>query len=142
MVRGLPEVLSAAVAFAFWLVFLDKFIGVRDWLFFLIVIRVTAAVTVAVFARVTKEPMAIEAGDWSIRGYVALIGFCDAAAFAAVSYGFSATTHTSVVAVLSSTFSLPTLLLARVFLRERLAPSQKVAAGVIMAGIALVSIYN
>ena len=139
--RGLPQVLSAAVAFAFWLVLLDQFLGVRDWLLFLIVIRVTAAVTVAVYAKLTNEPLALPAGDRSLVTYVSLIGCCDAIAFAAVSYGFSATSHTSIVAVLSSTFSLPTLVLARVFLKERLAPSQKVAAGVILVGIALVSVY-
>lgn len=139
--RGLPQVLSAAVAFAFWLVLLDQFLGVRDWLLFLIVIRVTAAVTVAVYARVTHEPLALPRGDRTLPVYVSLIGVCDAVAFAAVSYGFSATTHTSIVAVLSSTFSLPTLVLARVFLKERLARSQTVAAGVILAGIAMVSLY-
>ena len=85
--------------------------------------------------------MALPAGDRSLVTYVSLIGCCDAIAFAAVSYGFSATSHTSIVAVLSSTFSLPTLVLARVFLKERLAPSQKVAAGVFLVGIALVSVY-
>jgi transporter family protein len=139
-VPGLTQVLSAAVAFAFWLVFLDRFIGVRDWVLFLLVIRATAAVTVAVFALATHEPLGF-GDDYSVMSWVALIGLCDAAAFSAVSYGFSATTHTSIVAVLSSTFSLPTLFLARVFLKERLVTTQKIAAGVIIAGIALVSLY-
>ena len=140
-IPGLAEVLSAAVAFAFWLVFLDRFIGVRDWVLFLIVIRATAAVTVAVYALATHEPLWIRGTDRSLMACVAAIGLCDVAAFSAVSYGFSATTHTSVVAVLSSTFSLPTLLLARLFLKERLGTSQKIAAGVILTGIALVSLY-
>lgn len=139
-IPGLANVLSAAVAFAFWLVFLDRFIGVRDWVLFLIVIRCTAAVTVAVWALATHEPLGFGSRDYSLMTYVAAIGLCDAAAFSAVSYGFSATTHTSVVAVLSSTFSLPTLFLARIFLKERLGTSQKIAAGVILAGIAIVSI--
>lgn len=138
--RGLPNVLSAAVAFALWLVFLDKFLGVRDWLLFLILIRAIAAVTVAVYAAITGESLRIPRGDADVARYVGLIGLCDAAAFASVSYGFSATTHTSIVAVLSSAFSVPTLLLARVFLRERMATQQKIAAGMIICGIALVSI--
>jgi drug/metabolite transporter (DMT)-like permease len=139
-IPGLSNVLSAAVAFAFWLVFLDRFIGVRDWVLFLIVIRVTAAVTVGVYAKATHEPLLFERADLSLMGYVASIGLCDAAAFSAVSYGFSATTHTSVVAVLSSTVSLPTMILARIFLKERMGTAHKIAAGVIVAGIALVSI--
>jgi drug/metabolite transporter (DMT)-like permease len=141
LMRGLPNVVSAAVAFAFWLVLLDRFIGVRDWVFFLVVIRATAAATVAVYARATGESLRLPVEQSDLPAYVASIGLCDAAAFAAVTYAFSATTHTSIVAVLSSTFSLPTLVLARVFLRERLAPTQKIAAGVIIVGIALVSVY-
>jgi drug/metabolite transporter (DMT)-like permease len=139
--RGLPNVLSAAVAFACWLVLLDKFLGPRDWLFFLIVIRVTAALTVAVYAKVTGEPLKIPRADADVARFVGLIGVCDAAAFGAVSYGFSATTHTSIVAVLSAAFSLPTILLARAFLGERLVTSQKFAAAVILTGVAMVSIH-
>jgi drug/metabolite transporter (DMT)-like permease len=139
--RGLPNVLSAAVAFAFWLVLLDKFLGVRDWLFFLIIIRSIAAATVAIYATVVGESLWIPRRDADVAIYVGLIGFCDAAAFAAVSYGFSATNHTSIVAVLSSAFSVPTLILARVFLRERLATHQKIAASMIVCGIALASIH-
>jgi drug/metabolite transporter (DMT)-like permease len=139
--RGLPNVLSAAVAFAFWLVLLDKFLGPRDWLFFLIMIRVTAAFTVAVYAILTNESLAIPRADSDLWSYVGLIGFCDAAAFAAVSYGFSYTSHTSIVAVLSSAFSVPTLILARLFLGERMERHHKIAASMIICGAALVAIH-
>jgi drug/metabolite transporter (DMT)-like permease len=69
-----------------------------------------------------------------------LIGLCDIGAYSAVAFGFGATSHPSVIVVLSSTFSLPTLLLARVFLKERLGHTQKLAACTILAGTVLVAL--
>ncbi|HVV36872.1 MAG TPA: EamA family transporter [Acidimicrobiales bacterium] len=135
---GLRLVAASAVADAFWFVLFDRFLGPRDWLFFLVLIRVTAAFTVGVYAIVTGEALTVP--SLRVAPYIGLIGVCDAAAFAAVSYGFSATTHTAIIVVLSSAFSVPTLVLARVFLRERMATHQKIAASMIICGIALVSI--
>lgn len=138
---GLPQVLGAGVAYAFWLVLFDRFLNGRDWVFFLLMIRITAACTLASYAAITNGSIAIPRPlRRPLRGYLGSIGLLDVAAFAAVSWGFSATTHTSVITVLSSAFSVPTLLLARIFLDERLIRPQKIAAGVILAGIALVSI--
>ena len=137
---GVREVMAAALAYAFWLVLLDHFLGDRDWVFFLLLIRWIAAATVAVCARVTKQPLILTGQHKKLTPTLTVIALCDVAAFSAVSYGFSATTHTSVVALLSSAFSLPTMLLARVFLKERLVRAHKVAAAIILVGIALVTV--
>lgn len=137
---GLTQVLSAGVAYALWLVMLDRFMGGRDWVFFLLVIRVGAAATLYCYARVTHRSLALTAEQRQLSGYLTAIGVFDVAAFGAVSWGFSATTHTSVVAVLASAFSVPTLFLARWFLNERLVRAQQVAAGIILTGIALVAV--
>jgi uncharacterized membrane protein len=137
---GLPEIVSALVVYSLWLVLFDHFIGHRDWVFFLLVIRISASLTLVVYSRVTRRSLIVEQRR-SMFPYLAAIGLCDVAAYSAVSYGFSASTHTSIVAVLASTFSLPTIVLARLFLKERLANVQKVAATIILGGIVLVSIY-
>ena len=141
LARGLPQVLASAVLDAFWFVLFDHFLGARHWLFFLILIRLTATFTVAVCAILTNTPLAIPRRDADVAMHAGAIGICDAIAFAAVSYGLSLTNHTSIVMVLSSAFSVPTLILARVFLRERMETQQKVAAGMIICGIALVSLH-
>jgi drug/metabolite transporter (DMT)-like permease len=141
LTRGLPQVLASAVVDAFWFVLFDRFLGPRHWLLFLILIRVTAAFTVAVYAIITDTPLAIPRRDFAVAVNAGAVGICDAVAFAAVSYGLSLTNHTSIVMVLSSAFSVPTLILARVFLRERMEAQQKIAAGMIVCGIALVSIH-
>jgi drug/metabolite transporter (DMT)-like permease len=139
--RGLPQVLASAVLDAFWFVLFDHFLGPRQWLLFLILIRITAAATVGVCARITHTPLGLSRRDLDIAVNAGSVGVCDAIAFAAVSYGLSLTNHTSIVMVLSSAFSVPTLILARVFLRERMETQQKIAAGMIVCGIALVSIH-
>jgi drug/metabolite transporter (DMT)-like permease len=121
-------------------VLFDHFIGERDWVFLLLAIRSIAAVTVACCARITHQTLKLTGDQLKLTTPLALIGVADVAAFSAVSYGFSATTYTSIVALLSSAFSLPTLILARVFLKERLVSSQKIAAAVILVGIALVTL--
>jgi drug/metabolite transporter (DMT)-like permease len=141
LARGLPQVLGSAVLDAFWFTLFDHFLGARHWLFFLILIRVISAFTVGVVAIITNTPLGISRRDTDIAMQAGAIGVCDAVGFAAVSYGLSLTNHTSIVMVLSSAFSVPTLILARVFLRERMERQQKIAAGMIICGIALVSIH-
>jgi drug/metabolite transporter (DMT)-like permease len=136
--KGLPEVLAALAMYSVWLVLLDQFLSGRDWVFFLLVIRSVAALTLFIYARATGQSLAVP--DRQLRPFLALIGLCDVAAFSLVSYGFSQSSHTSIVAVLSSTFSVPTLILAAVFLHERINRLQKVAAAIILCGIVLVSV--
>jgi drug/metabolite transporter (DMT)-like permease len=137
---GLPQILTAVVTYSIWLVLLDRFIDGRDWVFFLLVIRSTATLTLFVYSRIRHQSLAL-GPDWrGVLPYLVLIGVFDVAAFSAVSYGFSRTDHVSIVAVLSSTFSLPTLILARLFLGERLVRSQFLAAGVILSSIVMVTV--
>ena len=125
--------------YSVWLALFDHFIGSRDWVFMILVIRTTSALTLGVYADRTRRSLRI-AADRPLWPYLALIGLCDVGAYSAVAFGFSETPNTSVVAVLSSTFSLPTLILARLFLRERLAALQGVAACIILGGIVLLSV--
>jgi drug/metabolite transporter (DMT)-like permease len=136
---GLPEIAVALVAFSFWLLALDRFIGDRDWVFFMLAIRIAETITLVAYARATRRPLGL-AQHGPLMPYVSLIGCCDVIAFSAVAYGFSATTQTSIVAMLSSTYSLLTVVLARIFLQERLRGPQKLAAGIILTGIVLVSV--
>jgi drug/metabolite transporter (DMT)-like permease len=134
---GVREVLLALIVYSFWLVLLDRFIHGRAWVLFVLVIRSVAVLTLAAYALGRQRGLRVDRpGMWP---YLVLVGCCDVAAYSAVAYGFSASSHVSIVAMLSSAFSLPTLLLARVFLKERLTSVQKASACLILGGIALVS---
>lgn len=134
---GLPEITSALVVYSLWLVLLDHFFDGRDWIMFMLIIRSVSAATLFVYARVRHRPLGVQ--ERSLWRYLVLIGLFDVGAFASVAYGFSHTSHTSVVAVISSAFSVPTLLLARAFLNERLSRSQLLAAGTIICGVVVLA---
>jgi drug/metabolite transporter (DMT)-like permease len=137
-VRGLPEVLSAMLVYSVWLIFLDKFIGGKSWVFFILVIRISATLTLLLYAGIRHHKLTVKRGGlWK---FLVLIGVFDVMAFSFVSYGFSATSLTSVVALLSGTFSLVTIVLARLFLNERITRLQALAAFTILAGIALTTL--
>lgn len=137
-VKGVPEVLVAMIGYSTWLLFLDKFLNGKDWVFPLLVIRCIAALTLLVYGYATRQRLSIQ--DRSLWKYLALIGIFDVAAFSAVSYGFSHTSYISVVTVLSATFSLPTIILAYVFLKERITKLQTIAALLIVCGIMIISL--
>jgi drug/metabolite transporter (DMT)-like permease len=130
---GVPEILLATLSYSFWLIALDSFLSGRDWVPFLLGIRIFSTITLFIYAKATRRKLFFhKAHVWP---YLIGIGLFDIAAFSAVSYGFSVTSHTAVVAVLSATFSLPTIILARTFLKERITPLQTLASLTILIGV-------
>jgi drug/metabolite transporter (DMT)-like permease len=137
-VRGLPEILAATVMYSFWLVLLDNFIHGRSWVFFLLIIRIFAALTLLIYSLIRHMSLSVK--NRKLWKYLVLIGIFDVAAYAFVAYGFSRTSLTSVVALLSSCFSLPTMILAWIFLKEKITPLQTLAAFTIIVGVVLIAI--
>jgi drug/metabolite transporter (DMT)-like permease len=135
---GLPEVASAMVMYSIWLIFLDKFLVGKEWLLFVLLIRIFSTLTIFGYSRVKR--ISLKVPDRKLWKYLVGIGVFDVLAFSFVSYGFSHTQFPSIIAVLSATFSLPTLILARLFLKERINRQQLAAALVILAGVVLISL--
>jgi drug/metabolite transporter (DMT)-like permease len=135
---GVPDVLIALFGYSFWLLFLDKFLNGKEWLFYLLIIRSLAVVTLFVYSRLTRTSLRIaQPGLWK---YLTVIGLFDVAAFSAVSYGFSHTSYIAIVTVLSATFSIPTLLLAYAFLKERMTSVQFGGVALVLVGVVLISL--
>lgn len=137
---GVPEVLSAMLMYSGWLVLFDQFLQGKNWIPCLLIIRIVATLTLVVYAKLRRREMTVH--DRKLWRPIAFIGICDVAAFSFVSYGFSHTHLTSVVAVLSATFSVPTIILAAIFLKERLQRLQLVAVLIILVGVALISLMQ
>ncbi len=135
---GLPEVASATLVYSVWLVFLDKFLDGKQWVFYMLCIRIFSTVTLLVYALIKR--VSLRVADQNLWKYLGLIGLFDVAAYSFVSYGFSHTGYPSIVVVLSATFSLPTIILARIFLKEQITRAQALAALAILAGVVLVSV--
>jgi drug/metabolite transporter (DMT)-like permease len=100
------------------------------------IIRVVVIAMLTALAAPLGQSIRLPASaDWKI---VALIGFLDTGGLVAVARGAHGD-QTAIVGVLSSLFSAVTVLLAWIFLRERLAASQWIGIVGILAGVALLS---
>ncbi|MDB5164408.1 MAG: protein of unknown function transrane [Candidatus Saccharibacteria bacterium] len=137
-IKGVPQVLSAMLMYSVWLVFLDKFLSGKEWVFYLLIIRIFAALTLIFYSLATRQSLRV--GNRSLWKFLAIIGVFDVGAFSAVSYGFSHTNYIGIVTVLSATFSIPTMVLAYLFLKERITRLQIGAVFSVLAGVVLVSI--
>ncbi|TMQ71199.1 MAG: EamA/RhaT family transporter [Candidatus Eisenbacteria bacterium] len=139
---GVPEALLSALAFGtmFWLFyfFVQPAMGFR-WP---LVLLKAAAVTGSVLAYLSK-PRGPRAAAPGLRIQVVGLALGAAAAdtLAWLAYiGGTATSYATIVTALASLFSVVTVLLARRFLRERLAPHQWSGVVAILLGILLVSV--
>ncbi len=135
---GLKEVGSAALLASIWTLSWDLFVKGEDWLFYSFIMYAFMTLTVFLSAKVRRIDLRFH--DASAWKYLALIGGCETVAYAMLSLGFSSTSYTSVIAVLSGAFSLPTIVLAWIFLKERISLIQTVGCFIIIAGIITLSL--
>jgi drug/metabolite transporter (DMT)-like permease len=135
--RGVPEILLAICLYSLWLVALDRFVKGNYWVPYMLVIRIFSAISLYGYAK--ARGIKLKVARNSLWKFLFLIGFFDVAAFSFVTLGFSQSSYVSVVAMLSGAFSLPTIVLARVFLKEKATIVQTVGSLAIVAGIMLLA---
>jgi len=134
-IPGLKEVALATVLAAFWTAFWGKFVGGQDWLSYALFMYTFMTLTLLVVSKVQRVSLAVGKRDaWK---FLVLIGLCETVAYLAISIGYSETSLISVVALLSGAFSLPTIVLARAFLKERTTLIQAVGSVTVVLGIVL-----
>lgn len=135
---GMKEVALASLFAAFWTIFWDRFIGGQDWVVYALLMYAFMTLVAFLIAKFQKVKLSVVKPKlWK---FLILIGVCEVIAYLAISLGFSATTHTSLVAVLSGAFSLPTIILARFFLKEKVTAVQTLGSIIIIIGIVLLSL--
>ncbi|GAC1424347.1 MAG: DMT family transporter [Ktedonobacteraceae bacterium] len=100
-------------------------------------VRLVTSCVLLLFAPVTHQDISIPRGR--IWWYLTGVGILDTAAFLAATVGYT-TAQVSIVSVLASLFSAVTVLLARLFLHDRLQWNQWFGVGIIFVGVALVNI--
>lgn len=136
--RGVGWAILAAVGFGFMFWFLGFHViplvgdAVSVW-----VMRLTALVSLAIFALPTRQSLRLPHGR--IWWQLAAVGVMDTAAYVANNAGLHIG-PVSVVSVLASLYGAVTVLLSWIFLRERLERSQWLGIVLIFAGIVCVSI--
>ena len=136
-VPGLKEILIATVLATGWTLGWGQFTIGKDWLVYATFMFIAMTLSAFVLAWVNRVTLLQgTSGAWQ---FLWLVGIGEALAYLAISLGYATTPYTSVVAILSGASSLPTILLAWIFLKERMAFIQMVGAAVIIVGIVLVS---
>lgn len=138
IVPGLKEMVAAAGLAAIWTLGWDRFIGGKDALSYALLMYAFMSLAAFMLSRVMRIKVGgVPKGLWK---FLVLIGVSETVAYLAISWGFSATPLTSVVALISGAFSLPTVLLAYIFLKERVTPLQVGAICAIIAGVVALSV--
>jgi uncharacterized membrane protein len=136
---GFKEVLLASLLAAVWTVGWDRFVSGHDWVSYALVMYAFMTLSAVIIAKYQKEPLALKKNTPLI--FLLLIGLCEVVAYLGISLGFGATSFTSIVAVLSGAFSLPTIILARLFLKEKISRVQTVGTLIIIVGIILIAMF-
>jgi drug/metabolite transporter (DMT)-like permease len=136
--KGVPEALIGVAIFSFWFPFWDKLVGGQNWLLLVIILRIIMSLALLIWVKLSKKSILIK--DGSVFRWLIIVGILDAIAYVALTWGYGVTSYVSVITVLAATFSIPTLLLARIFLKERLQKAQLLGIFIIMTGIVLLII--
>ncbi len=138
-IPGFKEVAFATFLASLWTLFWGRFLEGQNWLSYTLFMYAFMTLAILVVAKIKKTNM-LGGMPSSMWKFLALIGVCETGAYLSVSLGYSATSIISVVALLSGAFSLPTIILARMFLKEKISGLQTFGGLVIIAGIMILSI--
>ncbi len=138
VVPGFREIAIATVLATTWTLGWNKFVSAKDGLSFAIWMYLAMTVALLIYAAVRRIPLRFDKSH--IWKFLFLIGLFEAVGYVAISLGYAGTSHTSLIALLSGGFSLPTLFLARLFLRERLLGTQIVGGLVIVGAVMLLAL--
>lgn len=132
-VAGFREALTAMCLFAIWFPLWDSLVAQGDWIFLLIFNRIIVSFVNYIYCILKEKKLSIK--NIKIWRTLFLIGLFDVSAYSILSWGYSHTSFGSIVTMLSSAYSLPVLVLARIFLGETLSRTQLAGAFIILFGV-------
>jgi len=137
-VPGVPEVGAATLLATIWTIGWNLLVKGRDPLLSSGIMYGAMTLALLLYAAARVRPLGVgHVGAWK---YLLLIGVCEVVAYASVTRGYGSSPHTSIVAIVSGAFSLPTIILARPLLGERIGRLRAAASFAIVAGIALLNL--
>ena len=139
IVPGLKEVGFATILAAFWTLGWDKFVTGNDFLSYALFMYLFMTIASVLLAKIKKVKLGgVKSSLWK---YIILIGIGETIAYTAISFGYSSSPFTSVIALISGAFSLPTIVLARIFLKEKVSRIQTIGSLIIVVGIIVLAIF-
>lgn len=137
---GVPEIVAGTVLAGIWTVGWSQFIDGKEWSTYGGFMYLSMVLSLVIYALFQRTSLKIE--DYSAWKFLIAIGATEILAYAGISYGFSASSFTSVIALISGAFALPVIFLSYVFLKERIHNLQRVGALVIISSIIIISLVR
>jgi drug/metabolite transporter (DMT)-like permease len=132
---GFFVVLAATLGAAGWTLGWDRLVRNRDPISFSFLMYAFMTLALLAVALQRRAPLwSLTRGVWS---KLLVLGLGESVGYCALSWAYSQTTLTSVVALLSGAASLPAIGLSHAFLGERLGRYQLVGVVGVIAGISL-----
>jgi uncharacterized membrane protein len=132
---GLAEIVVATALAAAWTVLWDQLVSGRDWWTLAGIMYLCMSATLLAASRARR--VSLRRPGRATMTLLAGIGAAEALAYLSISVGFSTTSMTSVVALLSGAFPIPALILARRYLQDRLSLIHSLGAAAVIGGTAL-----
>jgi uncharacterized membrane protein len=139
--NGVPEALGVMVLMGFWFPFWDKFVEGKDWLFLLIILKIIMGIMLVLYFYATNRGKSILKGYKPVITILIPVAILDALAYLGTTWGYSITTNTtSLITVIANAYSLPTIVLAYILLKERINTQQTLGIVSIITGIIISSL--
>ncbi len=139
--KGVPEALGTMVLIGFWFPLWDRFVKGGEYLFWLILLKLSMSVLLIIYFYLTSHKENLLTGYKSVIKILIPVAILDALAYFGTSWGYSVSTNvTSIITVIANAYSVPTIILAYLLLRERITKSQLVGIFGIIAGIIISSV--
>lgn len=139
-IKGLPEAILAILILSLWFPLWGSYISNNSWIISLLLLRFFFSLTLLTLLIFDKTKIVIK--QKNIIGWLIIVGILDLLAYISLTWGYSDSNYKSIVTVLASVFSVPTIILARIFLKEKLQLLQIVGIVVIFIGIVLLAFYR
>lgn len=136
-IPGFKYVISATLLASLWLIGWDHVIQGTDWLtntFFMYAFMTLSAVVIARWRRASL--VVSGKNTWM---FLFLVGLGEVLAYTMLSFGYSAVYYTSVVTMIAGASALPTIILSRIFLQEKITRIQFLGTLTTIAGVILIS---
>lgn len=137
-VPGSKEVLLATVFAGFWTLFWDKFVSGNNWVYYALHMYVFMTIALIIYAKVRS--ISLNFNKSHVWKFLIMVGFFEVLAYLSISWGYSTTSRTSIIALLSGAFSLPVIILARIFLKEKITRTQTIGSIIVILGVIFLAI--
>lgn len=135
---GVKEGLTAMLLWGFSMFSIIYAARAIGWFLPIFFFRMLVVIFLFFFAILTRKSLAVTAKPSAIAMFLA-IGFLDVSAF--LFYGFGVTKgYVSIIAPIAASYPLVTIILMRIFVKEKLALNQIVGIAGIICGLILISI--